>query len=172
MSALESDAYYDGLDYDLSYDAAAFENYTRHHGWNGTHHQVIVYPTLGVWEYIRITWTTVFSGIYFSLIIFALRHIFRNHDLQVKPNFFFPSIINPIIASQNHFFLKLSVVFGLKLVIDTTEYFVYYDFYFFKNIDYANHGQAVSYYLEFARIVKRTMVFALGEEYQSTSVGH
>lgn len=51
----------------------------------------------------------------------------------------------------------------LKLLIDATEYFIYYDFYFFKNIDYASDGQAVSYYLEFARIVKRTMVFAIGE---------
>ena len=54
------------------------------------------------------------------------------------------------------------VIFTSKFLIDVTEYFIYYDFYFFQNIDYVNYGQVVSYFLEFARLVKRTMVFALG----------
>ena len=56
----------------------------------------------------------------------------------------------------------MAVIFALKFLIDVTEYFIYYDFYFFQNIDYVNYGQVVSYFLEFARLVKRTMVFALG----------
>jgi len=125
-----------GLDYELSYDAEAFANYTQDHNTD--------FPPLGNLQYLRITWSTLFSGIYFSLLVFALK------DLHLTQKY------------EKNIFLKLTLIFASKLLIDVTEYFIYYDFYFFQSIDYINYGQAVSYFLEFARLVKRTMVFALG----------
>ncbi len=87
----------------------------------------------------------------------------RNQKLQVSGNRRINLTALSFNLSQGPFFPKLTVVFTLKLLCDAVEYFVYYDFYFFKNIDYVRDGQIVSYYLEFARIAKRTMVFALGK---------
>lgn len=67
-----------------------------------------------------------------------------------------------MLSFQNDSLIKLAVVFCLKLLLDVIDYFIFYDFYFFKNLDFHTHGQAISYYLEFGRILKRTLIFGLG----------
>lgn len=67
-----------------------------------------------------------------------------------------------ISLQSNNFFCVLSVVFATICLLETVEFFVVYDFLFYKSIAWAIHGQWLAFFIECSRILQYSVILAIG----------